>query len=457
MARASKPALTATPKRRVTKTVAGDSALFTPTKRIVKAKAITKKISVSTAASKKATGKSTPKKVARAPRQAMSVLTFKAATPIAPAKAITEKKRSVSTSAKKISQSVAAIPEIPTIISAIAAAKLTPVTNAVTQSTTTIKSQLLNRPATTASRAKNSTRQFTRPRLAFAVPAVIALALLVNIMGMYLWNWHGTVSYAVASVLPLPAGMVGNETISLQQYLQDQRLLGTAISAKQEGLVPVSGDGDQIFLRQAAITLMERELARYGQGVTAEDIDTSYRQFISQYRDEATAASSIFQQYGLSTGQFRNHVLRPLVLRSKLQFAITNDASLEFTQKARAKAEEALTAAKQSDSDFKTLAGQYTQDEASINTGGDIYWFTKGRGQLDPDVEAKLYQLPTGSVYPEIITGPLGFHILYIEAKASNPDEDSTSVHLRQILIKVDVDEYLRDLLSRSDVVRYVR
>lgn len=295
------------------------------------------------------------------------------------------------------------------------------------------------------------------------ISSLLALLLLLwagNIYAAYQFGWRNQVVSYSAKILPLPAGRVNGQAIRLSDFLADAALLKGALSQQREGLdwsvgyVASGNNNQEIFIRLAAITLMEKALKNYGLSVSQATLDQELQKIVSQFSDEQQAAKTINELYGLSAEQFKNKVLKFVLERDLLQTAIAQDGSLAINQAAQAKAEEVLQLARDGRIDFATLAGQYTQDETGINTGGDLGWINQG--ELSEDLDSVLFSLNPGEVYSQPVANRFGYHIIKVDDKLADPDSGQISVKARHILIKVDVDEYLKSLLNQAKIEKYV-
>lgn len=61
---------------------------------------------------------------------------------------------------------------------------------------------------------------------------------------------------------------------------------------------------------------------------------------------------------------------------------------------------------------FETLAAEYSQDDFSAKSGGDIYYITSG--MIVPEFEDAAYLTPAGQVYPEVVTTRFGYHLIKV-------------------------------------------
>ncbi len=91
---------------------------------------------------------------------------------------------------------------------------------------------------------------------------------------------------------------------------------------------------------------------------------------------------------------------------------------------------------------FADFAKRYSSDPGTVNSGGDLGWFEKGK--LFPEFEKAAFNLSTGELSMPVET-PYGFHI--IQTLEKKPD----AINTRHILFKIgqadsDVDEAINKL-----------
>lgn len=301
-----------------------------------------------------------------------------------------------------------------------------------------------------------------KEKIIFIIVAILILTafiLIIDIWGMYQKNWHDGFSLSIAKIFRLPAGSVNNKKIELADYLNDLKILNTALTKGREGIDGRLATADElsarIFNRLVTIALINEELNRYQATLSNEDLNQEIQKIIDQFDDINQTKEAIKNLYNLNLNQFKNNVLRPLLAKDKLQEIITQDESLTINQTAKSKTEEALKLAKEPGVDFAVLASQYTEDEAGINTGGDLGWVSPG--ELAPELEEVLFTLPNNTVYDQIIKNKSGYHLIKVEQKLTNLDDGRISIKARQILIKVDVDQYLKELLTKTKIKKYVK
>lgn len=330
---------------------------------------------------------------------------------------------------------------------------------------------LFKKPKTWAGAVKlHKANEFEEPKekkphrfwkiLVFAI-LVVVLVLVVDLVGIYRFNFRDPVSYQVAKILNLPAGSINGQTISLVDYYNDTKLLSVALAQKREG-VDVSlwtDNSNKIFYRLAAEQAMADQLKKYNKPVTDKDLDDNITALITQAGSREQAEAMVQKNWNLTLDQFKDKVLRPVMMREYLREAIISDESLPITATAKAKAQTvlqlALATSSATSSDFAVLAKQYTDDEAGVNTGGEFGWVVKG--QLDPQWEGALFALPANTVYNQLVKSRYGYHVIKVESKLKDKTTGQESIKLRHILIEVDVDQYIKSLLDQASIKRYVK
>jgi len=295
-------------------------------------------------------------------------------------------------------------------------------------------------------------------RLVIISVVALILVLLFDVVGIYKLGFKDSFSYQVAKAFMLPAGQVSGANISLADYYDDLRLLPASLTQKREGLPDLSkwqDMSDKVFYRLAANALVRQRLASYKKPVIEETVNQQINSLISQSGSAQAIEKTVKDFYGLNLAQFKSKILWPMLEREALQEIIISDDSVALTKAAKDKANNVLQMALNKEVDFATLAAQSSDDEATVNIGGDLGWVVKG--QLDPRWEDSLFSVATGTVYDQLITSKFGYHIVKVEQKLTDKDTGQQSIKLRHILIKVDVNQYIKDELDRVGVKKYVR
>lgn len=286
---------------------------------------------------------------------------------------------------------------------------------------------------------------------------VILAAAAFDVFAIYRLGWRDQVSRKVAEILPLPALSVNGQTIPVSAYLQDMDILEYALDSGRDGLATsISSDNKTTILdRLVEMAVTKSELAKYGKSVSAEDLDKAMSALVEQFGGQEAAAQAVKEFYGITLDQFKLKVLAPLMDKDLLQSLVVNDDSISVTQEAKQKADDVLKLALQPEVSFAELARQYTDDEAGVDTGGDVGYVNQG--DLPEDLEKALFALPDGGIYNQVVKLGSGYHVFQVENKLVDNDSGKQSIKLRQVFIKVDIDKHIKQLVESANVMKYVK
>jgi peptidyl-prolyl cis-trans isomerase C len=122
--------------------------------------------------------------------------------------------------------------------------------------------------------------------------------------------------------------------------------------------------------------------------------------------------------------------------------------------KDRAHAEEVLKKAKQSDlAAFRRLAREESEDESTRNNGGDLQFFSAdAEGEPPAAIRDAAFSLKqVGDVYPELIAGDGGYHIVMLTGKraALNRTYEQAKRAIRHKLVRERKEAAMKALTDR--------
>ncbi len=211
-------------------------------------------------------------------------------------------------------------------------------------------------------------KQKTRaPRWPFAILFAIACVVFVW-YGMMYGHKSGWVTRFISVVLPVPAVVVNDDTITYRDLLvrTDTLLWLKGEDADRE---ETFAQAINVLIEQALIEQIARD---YDVEVTRDDKDAALLMLAGEL-DEDAFAEKIRDELDMSLRQFARVVVEPLALAQKLEIAIHED---EATQaEVQAKAEEARDKVLAGMS-FSEAAALYSQDPSGAE-GGDVGYITK--------------------------------------------------------------------------------
>ncbi|MBN2386187.1 MAG: peptidylprolyl isomerase [Anaerolineales bacterium] len=184
---------------------------------------------------------------------------------------------------------------------------------------------------------------------------------------------------------------------------------------------------------------------------TATYTPTLYTQegFATQYQDALTYYNS---ETGMTEAEFRRMFFEETLYRSRVFDLVTAD--VPSTQE-QVWARHILVADESTaivvimllnnGVDFATLAGDYSQDQGSAISGGDLGWFSRGM-MIEPFEEAA-FTLPVGEI-SEPIQSEFGYHIIQVIAHQDRPLNDSEFQQAKELAFQ----EWLAAQLEASEV-----
>ncbi|MCK5779765.1 MAG: peptidylprolyl isomerase, partial [Psychrilyobacter sp.] len=109
---------------------------------------------------------------------------------------------------------------------------------------------------------------------------------------------------------------------------------------------------------------------------------------------------------------------------------LTVKATDEDATKAEEKAKKILEEV--TPTNFTEMAKKYSEGPSATN-GGDLGWF--GKGQMIPEFETAAFTGEEGKIYPELVKTQFGYHIIFVENK--KVEDEQEKVKAAHILIKV--------------------
>ncbi|MBI5466810.1 MAG: peptidyl-prolyl cis-trans isomerase [Candidatus Kerfeldbacteria bacterium] len=155
--------------------------------------------------------------------------------------------------------------------------------------------------------------------------------------------------------------------------------------------------------------------------------------------------ATIRELYGWDPEQFKQFVIRPVVLNDKLQEKLSFDNTLNAAQ--RSQADTVLELVMKGDQKFEDIAKRYSEDVYSSN-GGDLGFVNRGEQAKEIDEAAFTIGLNEPSA---LIHTKYGFHIIKVlERKTVDGQEQA---HILQITIAApSVDQFLTTKLGEYRV-----
>lgn len=264
-----------------------------------------------------------------------------------------------------------------------------------------------------------------------ALPVLIVAWYLMLGIGVYGFHWQGGRVQNMLRYSPLPIGFVDGTILSYRSFIeqrigvrQSQQYLGTTT----QGIYQGGTDATQVALQKMVrFAATERLAKRLGVVVSENDVAQAYQAQILQTGNADQIQAMMKQLYGWTPQQFQTYVIRPAVLRDKIQEQLSFDSSSSAS--AEQQAEKVLAIVKSSTDSFSELAKKYS-DDAYGATGGDLGFVTQG--ELTKEIDDAAFSLEVNTI-SQVIHTKYGFHIIKpVERKTV---DGTDQVHVLQITI----------------------
>ncbi len=294
------------------------------------------------------------------------------------------------------------------------------------------------KPSTTPTKSKNPMIQFFAGLLIVVVVAVLGVFVYTKSQVRTLSETPFVMQAATA--LRVPIAKIDGKPVLYSEFVQDLTSLERFYSNQPDGFpIPTAGDISEQVLSRLFINQLIAELGeKYSIVLEEADMSVAKAELLSQFPDEATAATEIENTFGWSFDTFTNRVIRPIVLEQKVSEAFAADDSIEdayTTEQIKAKhilflvqegqedkvlkkAQEVLDRIKNGE-DFAELAKEFGED-GTAEAGGDLGWID--RGVTVPSFEAVLFALEPGELHQEVAETEFGYHIIQADEKQTTND-----------------------------------
>lgn len=306
-------------------------------------------------------------------------------------------------------------------------------------------------PTPTSAPETNVTLPISRRRLrVLALAAGVLSAIVVLSSIVYLRPpTNGTVR-AIVGVLPYPAAVIGTDVITINEYLEERDALDAYFqtSAGETGTVPSEEEITQNIMETLVHKSAVNHLAE-ASGMTLDEsrVDAFYEQAVGG-ADQEQFAAQLDSMFGWTVDEFRDRVVRPVVLAMQLGEQIEGDASLQDARRQKAQAAyDRLVAG----DDFAVVAGDASADFSAAG-GGDVGYVKMS--EIPQEWTGTISQLETGS-YSEVVEGIESFLIFRVTDRVEAGED--TEVKLSIISVqKVTLEEAVQEYLDSTRVWKLI-
>ncbi len=233
------------------------------------------------------------------------------------------------------------------------------------------------------------------------------------------------------SAIHAPAALVGGSMISWNDIKTDSDALSLYLSNSGAPESEYTGDvfRTRILHRQMLTLAAEKMAADLGITISEEVLNKELDEINAASGGKEKVEADIKKNFGWSIEQYRDRVVRSMLVLQELQKKLLADET--FTAPAKTAAEAALAEVK-GGKDFAAVAKEVSQD-SSAGTGGDLGFMKPG--QTVPEFDKVMFAMKRGEV-SDLVRTEFGYHIIKVEEIKKDRAGKVTEVRARHILIK---------------------
>ena len=288
----------------------------------------------------------------------------------------------------------------------------------------------------------------------FFVILIIVLIVfsLIIISGVYYFKWDNKYTDIAINYLPLPIALVNNDFIpyrdfndSSKAYLKSLGKIGDPAKL-DEVENEIKLDVLEQLINKKIIENISKNKNIF---VTNEEMVDYYNLYTGEAGSEENLKKLVLEMYGWDLNKFKEKVLRPFILREKLNNYFV--WSKEFNKPQEEKTKNILAQLRENPSQekFIELAKKLSEDAITANNGGDLGWFEKGR--MIEEFENIAFNLEAGQI-SEITRTIYGFHIIMVD----EIKEEEGTIKARHILIKArDLATAIAEEKDKAKIIKF--
>lgn len=325
------------------------------------------------------------------------------------------------------------------------------------------------KPADSNSSAADTAAATSRFKKRLLIGVVIAVLLLltpfvVTCVMLYSSKTTNRFTDTMTQYFPFPAAVVNGEWLLYRDFDADaqdalaltERFSEDANLVAQLGGVPSPEETVQEeYDRLISVMILEQAASELGVTVEQSEIDEVYEsQVLSQVGgDESQVEATLSELYGWTIAEFKDKVVRELVLRSDLSDYLAENSVVEYTDPAKNRLVELQTQITADPTKFADLAKEFSED-GSATEGGDLGWFE--RGVMVEPFETAAFALTEPNQVSDVVQTNYGFHLIQLIERKEATDTEAEQVHARHILIQYSLDDYLEQKEAAGSVRRLI-
>ncbi len=287
----------------------------------------------------------------------------------------------------------------------------------------------------------------------YGILAVVVIIILAGIGYVYYavnnMSENPTVVKA-AEILKIPAAKVNGEKVLYSDYVNQKQTLENFYNSQPKNLRTNFNEEQiqqQVISRLIANKVLAQTAENRGIEVTQEDI-SSMKDRIKQNIPENKNLNQIIQdRYGWTMDEYVENVIKPNVLRSKVQEDYMSEVGKD--ESVKKEAQNVLQKAKDGE-DFEELAKNYGS-QTTRKRAGDLGWF--GKGVMVPKFEQVAFNLKPGQISQDLVETKFGYHIIKVEDRrttTTDKGEEKEQVKAKHILFQNQSSDKFRQFMDNK-------
>jgi foldase protein PrsA len=303
---------------------------------------------------------------------------------------------------------------------------------------------------------KKGGSNFKKWFLRFFIVLIVLLIVFFSVIisGVYYFKWDNKYTNTAIDYLPLPIAMVNNELILFKDFRDLSKAYLVSL-AKME--TPNKSDEvkDKIKLDALDRLIDKKIIENISKNknifITEDEIKIYYDIYINEAGSKENLEKIVFEMYEWDLSKFEEMILKPFILQDKLNNYFI--WSKDFNQDRKQKINDILTQLKENSSqeNFIKLAKSSSEDASTMNNGGDLGWFEKGK--MVEEFENAAFNLKIGEI-SEVIRTIYGFHVIMID----EINEEEGKIKARHILIKArHLGDAITEEKNQTKIIKFLK
>ncbi len=303
-------------------------------------------------------------------------------------------------------------------------------------------------------------KKIKAPTIIYSLIIIIAAYFIFTGIFIYGFGIKNKITETTARYFPYPAAAINYKNFialnalngnlqSVKQFYENQNFSQVGLRVDfttEDGKKRLKLREKELLNKMIEDKVVEILAKRNGIIITSQLIDQNMERKLEEFGAKDDVKNKLSKLYGWTLDNFKQKVVKPGMYREELEKLILEQNKDKFSGAARGKIEKADREIK-SKKDFAEAAEIYS-DGSTARDGGELGWFKKD--QLVPEISKAVFSFDKGQ-RSDIIESGLGFHIVEVEDKKTENNEDL--VKIRQIFArKVTFADWLDEQIKQMKI-----